>query len=43
MKLRGNEIDYESVVELIIRDIRNEKIGKYTFDSLDILEDKDEE
>ncbi|MFC6291678.1 ribosome biogenesis GTPase YlqF [Macrococcus epidermidis] len=43
MKLRGNEIDYESVVELIIRDIRNEKIGKYTFDSLDLLEDKDEE
>lgn len=43
MKLRGNEIDYESVVELIIRDIRNEKIGKYTFDSLDLLEEKDEE
>lgn len=26
LKLKGNEIDYESVVELIIRDIRNEKL-----------------
>ncbi|MCE4956763.1 ribosome biogenesis GTPase YlqF [Macrococcoides caseolyticum] len=43
MKLRGNEIDYESVIELIIRDIRNEKIGKYTFDTLDLLEGKNDE
>ncbi|MDJ1153897.1 ribosome biogenesis GTPase YlqF [Macrococcus caseolyticus] len=43
LKLKGNEIDYESVVELIIRDIRNEKIGKYTFDHISMLEVDDEE
>ncbi|UOB21401.1 ribosome biogenesis GTPase YlqF [Macrococcus armenti] len=43
LKLKGNEIDYESVVELIIRDIRNEKIGKYTFDHISMLEVSDEE
>ncbi|UBH16294.1 ribosome biogenesis GTPase YlqF [Macrococcus armenti] len=43
LKLKGNEIDYESVVELIIRDIRNEKIGKYTFDHISMLEASDEE
>ncbi|UMT79263.1 ribosome biogenesis GTPase YlqF [Staphylococcus roterodami] len=29
---RGNEIDYEAVIELIIYDIRNAKIGNYCFD-----------
>ena len=43
LKLKGNEIDYESVVELIIRDIRIEKIGKYTFDHISMLEVDDEE
>lgn len=43
LKLKGNEIDYESVVELLIRDIRNEKIGKYTFDHISMLEVDDEE
>lgn len=43
LKLKGNEIDYESVVELIIRDIRNEKIGKYTFDHISMSEVDDEE
>lgn len=43
LKLKGNEIDYESVVELIIRDIRNEKIGKYTFDHISMLEGNNEQ
>lgn len=43
LKLKGNEIDYESVVELIIRDIRNEKIGKYTFDHISVLEENNEQ
>ncbi|ARQ06717.1 ribosome biogenesis GTPase YlqF [Macrococcoides canis] len=43
LKLKGNEIDYESVVELIIRDIRNEKIGKYTFDHISMLEENNEQ
>ncbi|MCD8837926.1 ribosome biogenesis GTPase YlqF [Staphylococcus arlettae] len=29
---RGNEVDYEAVIELIINEIRNAKIGTYTFD-----------
>ncbi|MCU5746726.1 ribosome biogenesis GTPase YlqF [Staphylococcus sp. SQ8-PEA] len=29
---KGNEVDYEAVIELIIYDIRNAKIGTYTFD-----------
>lgn len=32
LKARGNEIDYEAVVEVIIREIRNNKINRYTFD-----------
>lgn len=43
LKLKGNEIDYESVVELIIRDIRNEKIGKYTFDHISVFEENNEQ
>ena len=26
---KGNEVDYESVIELIINDMRNAKIGTY--------------
>lgn len=37
---RGNEIDYEAVIELIIYDIRNAKIGNYCFD---IFEEMTEE
>lgn len=29
---KGNEVDYEAVIELIINDIRNAKIGTYCFD-----------
>lgn len=29
---RGNEIDYEEVIDLIIHEVRNAKIGTYTFD-----------
>ena len=29
---KGNEVDYEAVIELIINDIRNAKIGTFTFD-----------
>lgn len=29
---RGNEIDYEAVMDLIIHEVRNAKIGTYTFD-----------
>ncbi|MBI5974884.1 ribosome biogenesis GTPase YlqF [Staphylococcus canis] len=29
---RGNEVDYEAVIELVINDIRNAKIGTYCFD-----------
>ena len=32
LKARGNEIDYEAVVEVVIREIRNNKINRYTFD-----------
>lgn len=27
-----NEVDYEAVIELIINDVRNAKIGTYSFD-----------
>ena len=30
----GNEVDYESVIELLINDMRNAKIGTYCFDIL---------
>lgn len=29
---KGNEVDYEAVIELIIYEIRNAKIGTYCFD-----------
>lgn len=29
---RGNEVDYEAVIELIINDIRNGKLGTHSFD-----------
>lgn len=29
---KGNEVDYEAVIELIINDVRNAKIGTYCFD-----------
>ena len=29
---KGNEVDYEAVIELIINDMRNAKIGTYCFD-----------
>ena len=35
---RGNEIDYEAVIDLIIHEVRNAKIGTYTFD---IISDMD--
>lgn len=31
---KGNEVEYESVIELIINDMRNAKIGTYCFDIL---------
>ena len=31
---KGNEVDYESVIELLINDMRNAKIGTYCFDIL---------
>lgn len=34
----GGEIDYDAVAELIVRDIRNEYLGKLTFDYTDELE-----
>jgi len=39
MLKRGNEIDYESVTELIIRDLRNAKIGNYCFDIYEEMKD----
>ncbi|MDU9417506.1 ribosome biogenesis GTPase YlqF [Staphylococcus lloydii] len=35
---RGNEVDYEAVIELIINEIRNAKIGTYTFDIFSEIE-----
>lgn len=39
MLKRGNEIDYEAVTELVIRDLRNAKIGKYCFDIYDEMKE----
>nr|WP_263313511.1 ribosome biogenesis GTPase YlqF [Mammaliicoccus sp. Marseille-Q6498] len=39
MLKRGNEVDYESVTELIIRDLRNAKIGNYSFDLYDEMKE----
>lgn len=38
MLQRGNEVDYEAVIELIINEIRNAKIGTYTFDVFSEIE-----
>ncbi|WP_436853684.1 ribosome biogenesis GTPase YlqF [Staphylococcus caeli] len=35
---RGNEIDYEAVIELIIHEVRNAKIGTYTFDLINEMD-----
>ena len=35
---KGNEVDYEAVIELIINDVRNAKIGTYTFDIVKEIE-----
>lgn len=35
---RGNEVDYEAVIELIINEVRNAKIGTYTFDLVKEME-----
>lgn len=35
---RGNEIDYEAVIDLIIHEVRNAKIGTYTFDIVNEME-----
>ena len=37
---KGNEVDYESVIELIINDMRNAKIGTYCFDILKLKKTK---
>ncbi|MDK9856713.1 ribosome biogenesis GTPase YlqF [Staphylococcus equorum] len=29
---RGNEVDYEAVIDLVIHEVRNARIGTYTFD-----------
>ena len=29
---KGNEVDYEAVIELLINDLRNAKMGTYCFD-----------
>lgn len=39
MLKRGNEIDYEAVTELLIRDLRNAKIGNYCFDIYEEMKD----
>lgn len=38
-KVKGGETDYDAVAELIVRDIRNEELGKLTFDFVEDLED----
>lgn len=32
MLQRGNEVDYEAVIELVINEVRNAKVGTYCFD-----------
>ena len=36
----GGEIDYDKVSEIIVQDIRNEYLGKLTFDSVEIEQEK---
>ncbi|WP_010286450.1 ribosome biogenesis GTPase YlqF [Kurthia massiliensis] len=38
MKASGGDVDYEMVSELIVRDIRNENLGKLTFDFVEDYE-----
>lgn len=40
LKQRGNDIDYDQVVELVVREIRGAKLGKYSFDEVRMLEDQ---
>ncbi|UBV39204.1 ribosome biogenesis GTPase YlqF [Staphylococcus xylosus] len=35
---RGNEIDYETVIDLIIHEVRNAKVGTYTFDIINEMD-----
>ena len=35
---RGNEIDYEAVIDLIIHEVRNAKVGTYTFDIINEMD-----
>lgn len=42
LKNKGSEIDYESVVELVVREIRNAKVARLTFDRLEDLENEAE-
>lgn len=34
LKMRGNLIDYEQVTNRVIYDVRNGKVGAYTFDQV---------
>ena len=34
MLMSGNEVDYEQVTNRVVYDIRNGKIGRYTFDEV---------
>ena len=34
MLMAGNEVDYEQVTNRVVYDIRNGKIGRYTFDEV---------
>lgn len=40
LKQRGNDIDYDQVVEHVVREIRGAKLGKYSFDEVRMLEDQ---
>lgn len=40
LKQRGNDVDYDQVVELVVREIRGAKLGKYSFDEVRMLEDQ---
>ncbi|MBQ0139271.1 MAG: ribosome biogenesis GTPase YlqF [Kurthia sp.] len=43
VKKVGGEMDYSYIAELIVRDIRNENLGKLTFDFVDEYEAKEKE
>lgn len=38
MLQKGNEVDYEAVIDAIIYDVRNAKVGTYTFDLYDEMD-----